>query len=77
VLETTQFLLAPAGTPPAIIDRLSSEVLVILQKPVVRDRMFKVSFAVNGEGSDLLRVRMGRELAMWKELIEQAGLKPN
>ena len=77
VLETTQFLLAPAGTPPAIIDRLSSEVLVILQKPVVRDLMLKVSFAVNGEGADLLRVRMGRELAMWKELIEQAGLKPN
>jgi hypothetical protein len=50
---------------------------VILQKPVVRDRMLKVSFAVNGEGADLLRVRMGRELAMWKELIEQAGLKPN
>ena len=41
VLETTQFLLAPAGTPPAIIDRLSSEVLVILQKPVVRDRRWK------------------------------------
>ena len=77
VLETTQFLLAPAGTPPAIIDRLSSEVLVILQKPVIRDRMLKASFAVNGEGPDLLRVRMGRELAMWKELIEQAGLKPN
>jgi hypothetical protein len=32
---------------------------------------------VNGEGADLLRVRMGRELAMWKELIEKAGLKPN
>ena len=76
VLETTQFLLAPAGTPQAIINRLSSEVLVILQKPVVRDRMLNASFAVNGEGPDLLRVRMGRELAMWKELIEQAGLKP-
>ena len=45
--------------------------------PGVRDRMLKVSFAVNGEGADLLRVRMGRELAMWKELIEQAGLKPH
>ena len=31
--------------------------------PGVRDRMLKVSFAVNGEGADLLRVRMGRELA--------------
>ena len=40
-----EFLLVLAGTPQAIVHRLSSEVLVILQKPVVRDRMLKASFA--------------------------------
>ena len=75
VLETTQFLLAPAGTPAPIIDRLAMETLKILQKPEVRERMLKASFAVSGEGPEQLRFRMERELALWKELIDKAGLR--
>lgn len=77
VLETTQFLLAPAGTPAPIIDRLATETLKILQKPDVRERMLKASFAVSGEGPEQLRLRMERELALWKDLIDKAGLKAN
>jgi tripartite-type tricarboxylate transporter receptor subunit TctC len=77
VLETTQFLLAPTGTPQLIIDRLAKETLAILNKPEVRERMLKASFAVHSEGPELLKTRMEKELAMWKSLIDQAGLRTN
>jgi tripartite-type tricarboxylate transporter receptor subunit TctC len=63
VLETTQFLLAPAGTPQPIIDRLANETLKALRKPHVRERMMNASFAVSGEGPQQLRVRMEHEFA--------------
>jgi tripartite-type tricarboxylate transporter receptor subunit TctC len=77
VLETTQFLLAPAGTPQPIVDRLADETLKALRKPQVRERMMNASFAVSGEGPQQLRVRMENEFAAWKEVIDKAGLRTN
>ena len=75
VVETTQMLLAPAGTPKPIIERLAKEVRVILNKPDVRERMLKASFAVKFEDPDELAARIAREVPMWKELVDLAGIK--
>jgi tripartite-type tricarboxylate transporter receptor subunit TctC len=75
VVETSQMLLVPAGTPQPIIARLAKEVSAIMSKPDVRERMQKASFAVQYEGPDQLRARIAREVPMWKELVERAGLK--
>ena len=75
VVETTQMLLAPAGTPKSIIERLAKEVRVILNKPDVRERMLKASFAVKFEDPDELAARIAREVPMWKELVDRAGIK--
>jgi tripartite-type tricarboxylate transporter receptor subunit TctC len=77
VVETTQMLLAPAGTPQPIIDRLAKEVLAIMNKPDVRDRMLKASFAVRPEGPQALAARIAREVPMWKDLVDKAGIRIN
>ena len=46
VVETTQMLLAPAGTPKPIIDELAKAVLKIMAKADVHERMLKAGFAV-------------------------------
>jgi tripartite-type tricarboxylate transporter receptor subunit TctC len=74
-VETSQMLLAPAGTPQPIIDRLANEVLAIMRKPDVRERMLKASFAVQPEGPAELRERIAREVPMWKELVERSGIE--
>jgi len=76
VVETSQMLLAPAGTPKPIVERLAKDVLAIMQKPDLRERMMKASFAVAAEGPDQLRARIAREVPMWREVIEKAGIKP-
>jgi tripartite-type tricarboxylate transporter receptor subunit TctC len=75
VVETTQMLLAPAGTPQPIIDRLAKEVKTIMAKPDVRERMLKASFAVQYEGPEQLRARIAREVPMWKDLVDRAGIE--
>jgi tripartite-type tricarboxylate transporter receptor subunit TctC len=74
VVETSQMFLAPAGTPPEVIKRLSEETRLILQKPDVKDKMLTAGFMVKYEGPDELHARMVREVPMWKEVVERAGL---
>jgi tripartite-type tricarboxylate transporter receptor subunit TctC len=75
VVETSQMLLAPAGTPKPIIDRLAKIVLKIMEKPEVREKMLKAGFAVETEGTEQLRARIAREVPMWKEVVERAGIE--
>jgi len=74
VVETSQMFLAPAGTPEHIIRRLADETRIILAKPETREKMLNAGFMVNFEGPDALRARMVREVPMWKEIVERAGL---
>jgi tripartite-type tricarboxylate transporter receptor subunit TctC len=70
--ETFVAILAPAGTPAAIIERLSKEINLILQNAEVSDRLKKFGFRVVAGGPEVLRARMQREVPMWKEIIEKA-----
>ena len=77
VVDTSQMLLAPAGTPQPIIDKLSAVVLKIMAQPDVHERMLKAGFEVQAEGPEQLRARIAREVPMWKDLVDRAGIKIN
>ncbi len=75
VIETWQMLLAPAGTPPAIVKRISDETRSVMQDPDVQAKMLKIGFRAGYAGPDELRARIAKELPMWKELVDRAGIK--
>jgi tripartite-type tricarboxylate transporter receptor subunit TctC len=77
VVETSQMFLAPTGTPPEAIKRLTEETRLILQKPEIREKMLSAGFMVKYEGPDELHARMVREVPIWKEIVERAGLAKN
>ena len=77
VVETTQMLLAPAGTPQPVIDRLAKEVMAIMRKDEVREKMLKASFELKPEGPEALAARIAREVPMWKDIVDKAGIKTN
>jgi tripartite-type tricarboxylate transporter receptor subunit TctC len=66
--------LAPTGTPKPVIDRLAEETRIILAKPEIKEKMLKAGFLVKYEGPDELHARMVREIPVWKEIVERAGL---
>jgi tripartite-type tricarboxylate transporter receptor subunit TctC len=73
--DTFQAIFAPAGTPKLIVDRLAKEIAAILARPDVRERFQNIGLPVVAEGPDAFRARVAREVPMYKDAIEKAGLK--
>jgi tripartite-type tricarboxylate transporter receptor subunit TctC len=73
--DTFQGILAPAGTPQPVIDRLAKETGVILARPDIREKFKKAGLPVLAEGPAEFRARIAREVPMYREVIEKAGLK--
>jgi tripartite-type tricarboxylate transporter receptor subunit TctC len=73
--DTFQAIFAPAGTPKAIVDRLAKEIAGILARPDVKERFQNIGLPVVTEGPDEFRARIAREVPMYKEAIDKAGLK--
>jgi len=74
VVETWQMLLAPAGTPQPIIDKLAAAVKAIMQDPEIKEKMLKTGSRAGYAGPQALEARMKQEVPMWKEIVERAGL---
>jgi tripartite-type tricarboxylate transporter receptor subunit TctC len=73
--DTFQGIYAPAGTPQPIVDRLAKELTAILARPDVREKFVKAGLPVVAEGPEVFRARIAREVPMYKEIIDKAGLK--
>src|SRR6266852_2651913 len=72
-----QAMVAPAGTPAAIVARLNREVTAVLEDSEVR-----VAFAKQGVEPEpgppaALGARIRAELAKWREVISSAGIRAN
>jgi tripartite-type tricarboxylate transporter receptor subunit TctC len=75
VSDTFQAIYAPAGTPQPVVDRLVKELNAILARPDVKEKFVKAGLPVVAEGPDVFRARIAREVPMYKEIIDKAGLK--
>lgn len=69
--------MAPQGTSPAVVQRMSQEVAAILKEPGVQDKLKAQYFDVIGSSPEALSAFMQEELNRWKPVIERAGLRPN
>jgi tripartite-type tricarboxylate transporter receptor subunit TctC len=73
--DTFQGIYAPARTPQPVIDRLAKELAAILARPDVREKFAKAGLPVVAEGPEVFRARIAREVPMYKEIIDKAGLR--
>lgn len=67
-------LLAPAGTPPAIIAKLQSDIAAALETPEVRSFIIGEGFEVIGNKPDEFAKIIQRDMQKWGNLIK--SLKP-
>ncbi len=69
-------LMAPAGTSPAIIDKLHRETVRVLAIPDVRQKLFDLGLDVIGGSPAEFADVIERELPQWAKVIKAAGIKP-
>jgi tripartite-type tricarboxylate transporter receptor subunit TctC len=68
-------LMAPAGTPPAVIDQLASESGRALRAPEVRERLSALGANPVGNTPAELSEMLKRESARWAEVVRKAGIR--
>jgi len=73
--DSFQGIWAPAGTPQPVVDRLVKELGAILARPEIQQKFENVGLPVVAEAPDAFRKRMEREVPMYKDIIDAAGLK--
>ncbi len=71
-----QAVLAPAGTPKSIIDRVSRELVRIVKSDEVRGRLLAQYFSAAGTAPDALAGLIRSERERWSAVIRAAGVKP-
>ena len=73
--ETDTGMLAPVGTPPAIISRLTQETLKVLQRPDVKKRFFDASVEIVANSPEQFTAVMKSESARLGKVIKDAGIR--
>ena len=69
-------LMAPAGTPPAIIDKVHRETVRLLALPDLRKRLEELGLDVIGNSPAEFAALIKAELPQWAKVIKDAGIKP-
>ncbi len=68
-------IVAPAGTPPAIVARLHKEIVAALRTPVMRERFAKSGARPVGNSPDEFAAQIRTERVKWGEIIRAAKIK--
>ena len=76
ISDTFQGFLAPAKTPPAIVDLLSTKSIEILKTPAIAEQLRNNGFEVIANGPDGMRKRIADEVPKWRDIVAKAGIKP-
>jgi len=68
-------LMAPAGTPADLVDKIAAASARALRDPAVRERLVGVGAEPVGNSPAELAAMLKREYARWGELIRKAGIR--
>jgi tripartite-type tricarboxylate transporter receptor subunit TctC len=77
VLLPTYFaLLAPAGTPHAVVAKLNADMKKALADPVVAERLAGVGLIAAGSTPEAMASSVKEDVARFAELVKKIGIKP-
>jgi tripartite-type tricarboxylate transporter receptor subunit TctC len=68
-------VLAPAGTPPEIVDRVAADLAAVMELPDVRDRFAQQSAEARVLGPAAFSAFLARERDKWTDIVKRSGAK--
>ena len=74
-IESENGLVAPAGTPIEIVNRLNAEIARILRDPVVADPMVAAGFEMVGNTPAEFGARIAKDVAKYADIVKRTGAK--
>jgi len=67
-------VIAPAKTPPAIVDRMNAEVQKALKDPAVAERLVAQGMTITGQGPAEFKAFMQKEIERWSKIVKENGI---
>ena len=74
VFATDTVLLAPSKTPPEAIKWIETETLKVLGTAEMKEKLYKAGFQVRAKGAKDAWTRVTKEIDMFKNIVDQAGI---
>ena len=68
-------VLAPAKTPPEIVQRMNAEITAALKKPEVRDKLALQGIDIVGSTPEAAKVFIDRQIDTWAKVVKDNGIK--
>jgi tripartite-type tricarboxylate transporter receptor subunit TctC len=68
-------IVAPAGTPKEIVDRIAAEAKKALADPAMKDKLAEQGIVAIGNTPDEFRAFVAEDVARWAKVIKDAGIK--
>ncbi len=75
MIENWYGMIAPAGTPPAIIATLNKVTLTALADPGVKERLAEQGLTTAGNSPEQFRAFIASETVKWARVIKDAGIQ--
>ena len=75
-IQGYNYMVAPLGTPAAVIARLNSEVNEVLKMPQVQAELSKRGTTAAGGTPEQLAQKLRSEAEKWTRVVKAAGIKP-
>jgi len=70
-------VMAPKGTPPAIVGKLNAEIAKIVNKPETREEWAKQGASAMAMPPDEFSKYVAADIAKWEKVIKVSGAKPD
>lgn len=74
-LDRVAGLFAPAGTPPAVLDKLAGAVREALGVAEVRASLTQAGFQLAPSSREAFAASLAKQQAQWAEIVRRLGLR--
>ena len=74
-MQSWQGVFAPAGTPKAIVDRLSRDIAAIVAQPEVQEKLRNLGVEPDGRTEAAFTAFQQAEIVKWGKVIQDAGIQ--
>jgi len=75
--DTLSFIMAPSGTPPAIIQKLNREITRALNNPDLRSKLLGMGYQIYSNTPEQVSQKIKVDIEKWAKVIQSGNIKPD